>query len=507
MKVNRILYWSAAAVTLVSFVVLYSLAPLYADDLWYASSSALATSRWQASLEVWRVVIDHWFWDTGRLTQFFAPPFLTFAHGFVFALVTSALIGCIIRVGRISAGFRIGSLFASLYLLIVVAVLPWHDNMLSVVYAINYVWTTAFVMVALWACVRSGDDFSGWRKAGLIIVCLLAGWMHEGFSVPLLAGFCAWMAVKRVWRPNVYMLSFALGAIFIALSPALRVRSASHTGFLCHFLGWEALTVTLVYDCLYFIFVALIIGCLMHRYWRKMLSADRNSLAPVALCFISATCSTLLFLMFYDGPRMGWFSQLMSGLGILLLVKTIKPKWSLRTSTTVSALTLLFVALHFATAIISQVKLTREYNEVVRLYRASTDGMVYYDQQPFKYDLALMLPSYRQLLAKAHIDCFSRYYSPGKRDMVILPTSFAELNDENLVAAPSDDTMLIYRNRYLIMRPGVTQPARVLLDGRIKSRVEPIGFVNRAGEEFVWLKLVANKLYPELTFHDAETDK
>jgi hypothetical protein len=76
-----------------------------------------------------------------------------------------------------------------------------------------------------------------------------------------------------------------------------------------------------------------------------------------------------------------------------------------------------------------QVRLNKELEEVIPLYLASADGVIYYDVMPFNRNVITTRTSLRQLTNPWGITCFSMYYGPDKRELCIKPTS--ERSDKN----------------------------------------------------------------------------
>lgn len=101
-------------------------------------------------------------------------------------------------------------------------VLPWHDNLVSIDFQINYVWSSVFALTFLYLYrQRAGTPHSAIWWAAAIIVSVAAGWMHEGISVPVAAG-CLWQLISdgRANRRNRLLLFGALCAgLFLALGP------------------------------------------------------------------------------------------------------------------------------------------------------------------------------------------------------------------------------------------------------------------------------------------------
>lgn len=98
--------------------------------------------------------------------------------------------------------------------------LNWDAPMLSVDYLLNYLFSAAAVVWFVWRVTR-GDCRLTW---GMIILALVAGISHEGFSVSFGCGLFAWLIFCRrnLSRPQkVLCLIYYFGVLLITVSPSL----------------------------------------------------------------------------------------------------------------------------------------------------------------------------------------------------------------------------------------------------------------------------------------------
>lgn len=99
-------------------------------------------------------------------------------------------------------------------------IMPWHDNLVSIDFQINYVWSSVFALTFFYIYQRQADTLRGlaWWMAA-IFVAVAAGWMHEGFSIPMAAG-CLWLLLRdrSTSRRNRVLL---FGALCLGLCLAL----------------------------------------------------------------------------------------------------------------------------------------------------------------------------------------------------------------------------------------------------------------------------------------------
>lgn len=72
--------------------IIYQLTPLYIDDLWYRRPLASSEQSMQALCATTAETLRHWTFDTGRLANLIAPPFLALLPRFIFSISSAAML-------------------------------------------------------------------------------------------------------------------------------------------------------------------------------------------------------------------------------------------------------------------------------------------------------------------------------------------------------------------------------------------------------------------------------
>lgn len=107
--------------------------------------------------------------------------------------------------------------------------MPLHNPMMCTVFLQNYVWTTAFILPFI-ALILRRTHLRPKHMAALIIWGVIAGAMHEGFTVEWGCGLATWIALdllqrkktdpRRMLLVGVYLVS----SLYLLLSPSTNTR-------------------------------------------------------------------------------------------------------------------------------------------------------------------------------------------------------------------------------------------------------------------------------------------
>jgi len=505
MKLNmpcaKVCYLSVTAIVVILFGVLFCIAPPYSDDIWYLLGTYGVDESIDATLIAMRTCVDHWFWDTGRLANLISPPFLALFPRWVFAVLNAVALAMMIGLSRSLAGALRGSLGAWFILGAVTLCLPWLDQMISIIYALNYVWTSALMLATLMFFVR----FSSGRGpnsrlglAGAVVVALLAGWMHEGFSIPFIAGMCAYAVVDRRAlrsRPAISVaVSLMIGTVLIFCAPATWFRGLSELSAFSKFGGLSIFKYLLKFDYLYFAMMGLVAAFMCVRKLRPLLFSRGERQAMVAFAVAGATLANIVMLKCHTGDRNFWCIDLMSMIGMVSLAGLLPIKGCRLRA--VSRLASVIIALatmaSMVAAIVEQRAINRAHDEVMKRYFASSDGNVFFRYEGVKVGYSWGKTT-TWLLDTWMNDLFTEYYTG--RPFHIVPASLEHFDASKERSVGSDSTCFIYDGN-MVCDPVIAIEADDLFyvyvrlrDGsRRKFRVEARPFTAANGHRYVWLK-------------------
>lgn len=437
MSEKKLLYVGCGLVA-VLFGVMFFLTPTYNDDLWYLKNSI---GQRGTPEHLWSTLIEacsHWRDDTGRLSNLFAAPFLSFFPKWVYSgLTASAIFFILIKGAELTGAPRVspGSAF---WIFTVVFIFPWCDYMFGVIYSINYVWG-AFLGVAVLTLL--GGRCRDWL---FFLLCYLTGWWHEGLTVMLLAGVATYyfvrnprrlLRLKIPRRPFIAVVGLSLGMLTIVLLPAFANQVAARYSHIFADALWITLLNILAWNLLFYIyFILYISGLCLRRVRRRWFADNRAQMALFTAFAVAGMVSTVIYFKYYNGARTGAFCQLMSAVAIIRIVPTLFTFKIRRNARIISvAAVLLLSVVNLVASIVVQTRLTKEFDRVNHLGRIAGGELpeVYYDPTPVRLGVDLLKPSYLALKT-----------SYGLNNIILLPTRLEGFSPDNPDAARCSDTTL-----------------------------------------------------------------
>ena len=117
--------------------------------------------------------------------------------------------------------------------LIFVLIPGFQDAFLWFVGSFNYLWTALAVLLFIMYFYRVERQAVGWKSFAVCPLAMLAGWTHEGLTLPLSIGFVLWMTVnrRRIFHSAALpaVLCFMAGTALSAFSPGTLGRAGANT--------------------------------------------------------------------------------------------------------------------------------------------------------------------------------------------------------------------------------------------------------------------------------------
>lgn len=448
--ISKKIYFSYTLVLTLLYVVMYGVTVYCYEDWWYTAGSTGEWGSWEYFVSTVATSYDHWQWDTGRLSNMVATPFLSFLPKWVYGICSGALVALLYVWGIKIAGVSYSSLNSAFWFAVVSFIIPWHDFFFTVIYSINYIWVAAFGLSLLWLFlnINRTEKHSWLYYTGLCLLSIITGWWHEGLSVPLLCALVVYQFIEG-GRPTLQRWIIAVGlliGIVIVLSmPGFWTMTEERRSMLVKSTLWETLVNAIAYNCLYYIYVAVLVGVALSKHMRDRVFRSRRHLAMQAAVFVFGSITTYLYIQYYNGPRTGMFGQLISGIGIMAIAKN----WNLRQHRCVNIgiLTAVFT-LAVVSMIVSiniQLKLSREILEVAELAKGQEIRIgkkrVFFDPTPITLGIDLLKPSYQILNTKV-----------GLQGIELFPKALEDFSlNSPEIRYNSDSTLILYRNRILML--------------------------------------------------------
>lgn len=320
--------WAVPAVAAVFTALWMAWTPLQADDLAFAQFLEDFTGRAGDALRGW---LDYAAWyradSNGRLANYLAPVVTGFMPGWLFAGLTALAVAWILyAVARLGSGgeWRRCGAGGLLWLWPVALVLwPWRDYLSYPDYALNYVWSTAFGLAFVWLFLGMWQEAKGkkgalWTAAGCLCG-LLAGMMHEGIGLPMIAGCGAVALMRRFrlpWQAWLMTAFLVAGTAESALAPGILARAGrEHSAFSLMLNGWIMLK-----HCTLLIAIAgVCVAMCLRRGWLARLREVWHEPVFVMAAGNALGGALICFLFDYATPRYGWVTQVYSTVALCVI--------------------------------------------------------------------------------------------------------------------------------------------------------------------------------------------
>ncbi|MCM1517128.1 MAG: DUF6056 family protein [Pseudoflavonifractor sp.] len=192
--------------------------PTCDEDFWDLRGQFISSWR-----EVYESCVNHWLIVNGRLSNILTfvllrlPPWLSATFNGLVAAATLWLVAICAANRRMLRSTWVISALA----LIFWKWLPWSDNMVSTCYYINYGWSGAIALAYSYLFLSHRCVRGLWIVATLLL-CIVAGWMHEAFGIALCAAsVVVVLSDSTCRRKRLLMLLFLyVGTAVAAFAPS-----------------------------------------------------------------------------------------------------------------------------------------------------------------------------------------------------------------------------------------------------------------------------------------------
>lgn len=410
--------------------------PLLGDDLGFFSRYAEENDCRYA---LPRFMYRQWLWNNGRFADMLSPLWLNILPLWLTAVITGFAISAFyyFTIRLAEPRHKLNSAYKILIIFIISFTFRWDAIWMEFMTIFGYVYSSAFALAALWLLLsrrRSCSQLqplSALRSSLLAWVsipfCFIAPAMHEALGFPLAAGLIIYFLTSKSWKElEIARKLMAMAIILGGLFPLTSAPSWSRVGGMLQPEPiWEMLLTSTGWLCILLIVVTVISFRNLHR----LLSLIRT---PWIVFTAASLLSCGFMIVSGFGGRTGWFCQLFALIALFQILP--QPKRVGIVTTIIGWLMAVAIVFHFCSVAVWQYRLAEESRQVIAEYKASSDGIVYFD-----YINEPELPWY--LLRKTHgvpddDDSYYRYrmglhYGHG-RPLIILPTAAQNLQWESL---------------------------------------------------------------------------
>jgi len=380
----RIPYWTVLLTIAVIYGVFSYLTPYIFDDIVFRNcylkhNGGSGAFSLQALVDFAREVRAY---DNGRLANILSPVATMMVPRWLFAAMVGAGVATMFSLMARIAGVPFGRRPYAVLLLWVssLVLLPWRNSIMVNDYLLNYLGSSLAVLTFLCFVSEAADgSLRGWRMACAVAVAVVAGWFHEGFSVPLCGGMAVFAFSKKLRLPCawwVLAVVFGLASLFVVFAPGTMARAgrefngqdiAGKIKIACTVLPALLLMAGVV-------FAAVIIP--------GMRSALKSLFARPALfiLFFASLFAGVIVMVVHSDPRAGWPAELYAMIVMLSFLSCfhVGKRWR-RPVMALSGVLYVAVCVFFVNVLSWQARFAAQQSEIERMFEASPTGTVFYD--------------------------------------------------------------------------------------------------------------------------------
>lgn len=444
-------------VVVMLYIAIFALTPMCVDDYFYSFHSASLTSPFDKAAAIWQNCQDRWHYDTGRLCNLMAPVFLGLLPKIVFSIISGFFIWMSVRLMCRLAGVGRGSVGSWVIVFLVNFALPWFEYMFTVIFALNYLWPSALSLLFVYWMLNFNAVVEKQSPSRFVVMCgiaVLTGWMHEGFSVPVIAGLTATWALTRhrpAKREFILFLCFVVGFMLIVASPALWCRTENMEPYFRFLSPGRKIFYGIGCNSLFFGLCLFLIYLVVRRRMKRLF-VDAPNIRPLIIFILaSSIAATALFFKFYTGPRMAWYATQLCSIGLVAVGNKVFTPVKRSVGHILKSAIAFLVFFNLTFAVVEQNKLYNESEEIVRLFLDSPNGDVFYDNIPRHISPSLYKTSIRYFNMES-LGIFSHYWRENDDVMLtLLPTRLKNFEPASAMPCRSDSTLFI-KDGLLVVR-------------------------------------------------------
>lgn len=414
-------------------------------------------------------------------------PLILLLPKWVTSLLAAASIFIFLYYGnKIISGGKSHSPFSYLFILLMIVCPPWYDNIFVISYNVNYLYSAALTLTAIYYILYPEEGGGYYKKGVILIIALLAGSFHEGFSITLLPGILLYLILMRksISRFSIFVtVALSLGALFIITAPGLWYRLGRSPIIQLQPIHYIAI-------CNAYLALIIFLPFILRKKVRNMFS--RKDTATLFLFFIASTINIVIMYRAYMGPRTFWFGEIYSIIALCLIFNRRNFKTQkFFSSTAFACIAMIAFIGHGICCVQTQIKLFKQNRDICRLYKESDDGHIFYDVTTIEdVPLAtLMHVSGKEFYLPENWWALYQYYNKSKR-LQIIPTTLQNARIENHPSLCTDHDIRNI-NGNLVTTPEVINPDLRTIS--IMCRLEHIGWIKTYAHLFDYKDINGNE--------------
>ena len=446
----------AFAVISIVYGLLYAMTPITLDDIEF-SYRYINLNNGDTGFSVKALMdfgVNQWQIENGRLANIISPVFNTILPHCIASLLLGILAATMITLGAsLSIPRPLTLKRLIVFWIFCIVLLPWNEYMLAMDYSLNYPVTMTIQLLfirLLFPYTHTYNPKTQWKDIALPIVAFIAGWSHEGFSMPMCVALAAVTLYRRFRMPGrwwIAVLMYSIGTAIAVSSPGIWFRAGMDGAVTVNWANIRHLFVSGIPAVVMAgLLTALSLSCRKgrHAITKILKSSDIYILISVALV------ANVILAMLTHSTRGAWMADVYSIMLIFALTdKTVSHRLIKYPKSTIAA-SMLLLASYFAGVFHWQYRMLKECHDIMPLIQRSQSGTVYHDvihESPW-YTLGLPYVSHwRHLLNSASM----RYTDPSHRLIAVVPASFKDWDNSSLIPI-AGNADACYLDNTLIMR-------------------------------------------------------
>lgn len=469
-------YVAFTACLSVLFGIIYYLHPYLHDDIWFMQP---LSRDWSNPLLVLRsfvdTYIDHYLFDNGRLSNVFGMLLLLLPK-WVGAFVLAVNTFVVLALGAAVAGiWRRRPVLCGLWAFGFTFALPWFDYMFCVIYAVNYLTTSALYLSAAYIFLHRPSRVG---IVGAFALGLLLGLWHEQFACAALGSMVCVALFRRSYvtrRSAAMALGLILGMSFLLLAPG----PYSRVGFFTMFKGFANILSGTAYGLPFYAYLLVCIGLLFTQWRRKLCSPT------IVYLLVTGLISWIVWRVFFHCPRLVWLLNLSAMLGLLYLAARWLRQRGGRLAWIASIALWGICCVHLISVLPWTARLGSEVHRAERMMSQVPDSVVVYSHLTHPYDVPKYLlgkPNYNAITSwlpylDRVVDPALRRFTPDSR-YLLNESRGIYIYEGNVIVT---DTTLCERDGFELQL--------VFDTGLYPIRTRAVMFETEAGEQYAVLKL------------------
>lgn len=468
-KANKSIFWALLGSVTVCLCFLLFIYPICDDDFW-----ALADIKRLGSVAEtlkYRFQIDN-----SRLSNIFSIPMIV-APKWISGLINSLamIVGLILMIKVAGIKYSQWRLLSLMLFLFWVAPM-WENGMFSHIFAYNYIIPIPLLFGAIYIFL-SDKYFSAF---GLIILGLILGAWHEGFSLLFICGAILNFIFNRwTFRRNGIILTIAtiIGFSWFLMTPAMQHRAGPMHFYLV------GLKVTL-YSWIFYIYLILWIICYL---W-----VDKKT-AKAPIHFFTFPSVILLYVAAATfNARANMSGMIISVVAITVIIHRFAKSWPSGLKTAASVLMALFTVSSLTATCVETAKIRVMADEFTRIFKNAVPGQKYaFAKVHFPWDypaITLRRPDTGIFFPDNTNYVFLSMFTGN--NLLIVPEELKNFRPENAIPIPSNSDIYLYKGHFVSTNLADTAFRHSIVDFGIKkdwSDNHSVVFETEAEDEYVYI--------------------